>query len=261
MVSPVEVADAAVAVHHSVSSALPSFLLGDEEISVGYSKFSYYTTLGLYVLSFPGLWSVVKRATKTKYKEATYEIPGPASTEPGAESVKQTAAKIIAYFQANNYKILEAGEEITFEGAIQASKSQAFFLVFCTALSFATLALVLQIQFPAIGNYWFLLTLLSPYAGVYYWQNGSRNDKAKVRLETSDDEKTTELYINGAEEELDRLSKTMGFMEKGKIRVRGLLEPEAVEAPMPAAPATPSAVAVEEPAASGTEAAPQETEA
>ncbi|CAN0549997.1 unnamed protein product, partial [Ectocarpus sp. 8 AP-2014] len=34
--------------------------------SVGYSKFSYYTTLGLYVLSFPGLWSVVKRATKTK---------------------------------------------------------------------------------------------------------------------------------------------------------------------------------------------------
>ena len=48
-----------------------------------------------------------------RYKEATYEIPGPASTETGAESVKQTAAKIIAYFQANNYKILEAGEEIT----------------------------------------------------------------------------------------------------------------------------------------------------
>lgn len=51
-----------------------------------------------------------------------------------------------------------------FEGAVQASKGQAFFLVFCTALSFATLALVLQIQFPTIGNYWFLLTLLSPYA-------------------------------------------------------------------------------------------------
>ena len=61
-----------------------------------------------------------------------------------------------------------------------------------------------------------------------------------------------------AEEELDRLSKTMGFMEKGKIRVRGLLEPEAVDAPIPAAPA---AVAVEEPAAQGTEAAPKQTEA
>lgn len=48
-----------------------------------------------------------------RYKEAVYELPGPASLEKGAESVKQTAAKIIAYFQANNYKILEAGEEIT----------------------------------------------------------------------------------------------------------------------------------------------------
>ncbi|CBN79123.1 CPLD51 protein required for cyt b6 assembly [Ectocarpus siliculosus] len=251
VVAPHEVVDAAVAAHHAVS-ALPSFLLSDEAVaeaagSVGYSKFSYYTTLGLYVLSFPGLWSVVKRATKTKYKDATYELPGPASTEKGAESVKQTAAKIIAYFQANNYKIKEAGETITFEGAIQASKGQAFFLVFCTALSFATLALVLQIQFPAIGNYWFLLTLLSPYAGVYYWQNGSRNDKAQVRLETSDDDTLTEIYITGAAEELDRLSKTMGYMEKGMIRVKGLLEGEAPAAPVvPAVPAP--AAPVEEPA-------------
>ncbi|CAN0071596.1 unnamed protein product, partial [Ectocarpus fasciculatus] len=182
-----------------------------------------------------------------RYKDATYELPGPASTEKGAESVKQTAAKIIAYFQANNYKIKEAGETITFEGAVQASKGQAFFLVFCTALSFATLALVLQIQFPTIGNYWFLLTLLSPYAGVYYWQNGSRNDKAQVRLETSDDDTLTEIYITGAAEELDRLSKTMGYMEKGMIRVKGLLEGEAPAAPVvPAVPAP--AAPVEEPA-------------
>lgn len=51
--------------------------------------------------------------TTQRYKDATYELPGPASTEEGAESVKQTAAKIIAYFQANNYKIKEAGETIT----------------------------------------------------------------------------------------------------------------------------------------------------
>eukprot|EP00903_Cladosiphon_okamuranus_P006366 g6235.t1 len=249
LASPAEAADVTVAAHHAVSAALPSFLLSDEAVaeaagSVGYSKFSYYTTLGLYVLSFPGLWSVVKRATKTKYKDATYELPGPASTEKGAESVKQTAAKIIAYFQANNYKIKEAGETITFEGAIQASKGQAFFLVFCTALSFATLALVLQIQFPAIGNYWFLLTLLSPYAGVYYWQNGSRNDKAQVRLETSDDDTTTEIFITGAAEELDRLSKTMGYMEKGMIRVKGILEGEAPEAPV--VPAVKEAAAPQE---------------
>ncbi|CAM9892500.1 unnamed protein product [Discosporangium mesarthrocarpum] len=225
--------DNVLAIHHSPESiwaaagAMPSLLLGDESGGgATYSKYSYYTTLGLYALSFPGLWSVIKRATKTKYKEATYVLPGPMAQEGGGKSLKQTAAEIVAYFQANNYKIMNAGEEITFEGVIEANKGQAFFLVFCTALSFATLALVLQIQFPAVGNYWFLLTLLSPYAGVYYWQNASRNDKAKVRLETSEDEDVTELFVTAAEEELDRLSKTMNFQEKGKIRIKGLLETE-----------------------------------
>jgi Cofactor assembly of complex C subunit B len=38
----------------------------------------------------------------------------------------------------------------------------------------------LQIQFPDIGGLWYLLTLVSPYAGIYYWQNASRKDKAQV---------------------------------------------------------------------------------
>lgn len=37
-----------------------------------YSKASYYTTLGLYVMSFPGLWSQVKRSTTAKMKRKTY---------------------------------------------------------------------------------------------------------------------------------------------------------------------------------------------
>jgi len=49
--------------------------------------------------------------------------------------------------KANNYQIVEAGETITFRGIVQKSNSQAFFLVFITALALASLALVLQIQF------------------------------------------------------------------------------------------------------------------
>lgn len=78
--SPAELVDAAFVAHHAITqgssgvtetvlggaaASWPSIILG-EDTTVGYSKFSYYTTLGLYVLSFPGLWSVVKRATKTK---------------------------------------------------------------------------------------------------------------------------------------------------------------------------------------------------
>lgn len=58
-----------------------------------------------------------------------------------------------------------------------------------------------------------------------------------------------ESLTRKAEEELDRLSKTMGFMEKGKIRVKGLLEAEPDSVPMPAVVAAPE------------EQAPQEAEA
>lgn len=54
--------------------------------------------------------------------------------------------------KANNYDVVEAGETITFRGLVQRSTSQAFFLVFCTALGMASLALVLQIQFQNLGT-------------------------------------------------------------------------------------------------------------
>lgn len=34
--------------------------------SVGYSVASYYTSLGLFVISVPGLWSLIKRSVKSK---------------------------------------------------------------------------------------------------------------------------------------------------------------------------------------------------
>lgn len=54
--------------------------------------------------------------------------------------------------KANNYEVVEAGETIKFRGIVQRSVSQAFFLVFCTALAFLSLGLVLQIQFQDLGK-------------------------------------------------------------------------------------------------------------
>ena len=54
--------------------------------------------------------------------------------------------------KSNNYEVIEAGETITFRGIVERSLSQAFFLTFCTAIGFASLALVLQIQFQDLGK-------------------------------------------------------------------------------------------------------------
>lgn len=37
--------------------------------SSGYSPASYYTSLGLFVISVPGVWSLIKRSVKSKVKE------------------------------------------------------------------------------------------------------------------------------------------------------------------------------------------------
>jgi hypothetical protein len=39
---------------------------------VSYSRASYYTILGLYLTSFPGLWSTIKRSTSAKVKRKTF---------------------------------------------------------------------------------------------------------------------------------------------------------------------------------------------
>lgn len=132
--------------------------------------------------------------------------------------------------KANNYEVKDAGETITFQGVVQRSLSQAFFLVFCTALGMLSLALVLQIQFndlelPLIGQpNWYLMALLSPYAGIYYWRSGDRLDECTVKLATNEAETENEITVQGSEEELERMWKTLGWVEKGMVKVEGLLD-------------------------------------
>ena len=217
--------DAVVATADQSTSAVDS---STSSFNPTYSKASYYTTLALYVASFPGLWSQIKRSTKAKVKRKTYVSDGEMATGEG-KSQRQQAGEIMAYMKANNYEVSEAGETITFRGLVARSTSQAFFLTFCTALGMASLALVLQIQFqdlelPVIGTpNWFLLTLLSPYAGIYYWKSGDRVDDMKVKLSTNDDETLNEITIEGNDEEIDRMWRTLDLREKGMVKVEGIL--------------------------------------
>lgn len=58
---------------HQISNALSDAAVDVPEAGgVSYSKASYYTVLGLYLFSFPGLWSTIKRSTKAKIKRKTY---------------------------------------------------------------------------------------------------------------------------------------------------------------------------------------------
>jgi len=193
-----------------------------------YSKASYYTVLGLFVLSAPGIWSQIKRSTSAKIKRKTFVSPGENGNR--GKNLRQQAGEIMAYMKANNYEVVSAGETITFRGIVQRSTSQLLFLVTCTAFGMASLALVLDIVFkgltiPFIGGInWFYLVLLSPIAGAYYWSSGDRIDDCEVKLVTNDEETENEMTIQGNDDELERMWRTLGWQEKGMIKVEGILE-------------------------------------
>lgn len=193
---------------------------------VTYSKASYYAILGLYLTSFPGLWSTIKRSTKTKVKRKTYVSKG---VNAEGQGLREQAGEIMAYMKANNYEVVDAGETITFNGVVQRSVSQACFLVFCSFIGLASLALVLSIQFntlelPVIGTpNWYLMCLLSPYAGIYYWRAGDRVDEFSIKLVSNDEETENSIDVQGSEDEIERMWKTLDWQEKGMVKVAGLM--------------------------------------
>jgi len=213
------------AVAAAVATLAPLPVLADD--GPGFSQASYYTTLALYVVSFPGVYSLVKRSVQSKIVRRTYEVPGPAS--PGGRQTRELAGDIVAFFQANNYKITDAADTITFEGVQAPLAGRAAFLTSCVFIALGSLALVMTILEQqafggGLGNYWYLSTLVSPAAGKFYLDNAERTDQITVKIVTEDDESVSDIVVQGGEEEIDRFQKTLDLREKGMIYVKGLLE-------------------------------------
>ncbi|KIZ01885.1 hypothetical protein MNEG_6075 [Monoraphidium neglectum] len=173
-------------------------------------------------MSVPGIWSQVKRAPKANRKRKTFEVAGPSAA--GAMPMDERARQIFQYFKSYNYKVKETGDVITFEGIYAADRGQAAAVTFYTFCGMASVALVLSILFPDIGNWWYALTLVSPLSAVYYFQRGERAEEVRVKMVTSDDDLTTDIIVEGDQEEIARLSKELGLVEKGMVYVKGILE-------------------------------------
>ncbi|XP_018834873.1 protein COFACTOR ASSEMBLY OF COMPLEX C SUBUNIT B CCB1, chloroplastic [Juglans regia] len=199
--------------HHSPSSLI---LLSE---SMGYSSASYYTSLGLFVISVPGLWSLIKRSVKSKIVQKTFIGEGE-----GRKAPNQVAGEILSFFTRNNFAVTERGETVTFEGMMVPSRGQAALLTFCTCISLASVALVLTITVPDFGNNWFWLTFLSPFAGAYYWKRASRKEQIKVKMMVADDGTLSEIIVQGDDQQVEQMRKELLLSEKGMVYVKGIFE-------------------------------------
>jgi hypothetical protein len=113
---------------------------------------------------------------------------------------------------------------IRFKGIMSRSNSQAAFLTFCTFMGLGSLGLVLSVLIPDLGLKAYVITLLSPYAGIYYWKNAQRENEVTIRMETSDDDQITSIVAQGEKEDLERFSKTLNLVERGKVYIQGIFE-------------------------------------
>ncbi|XP_055805945.1 protein COFACTOR ASSEMBLY OF COMPLEX C SUBUNIT B CCB1, chloroplastic [Solanum dulcamara] len=197
------------------------FSLAATAADAGYSLASYYTSLGLFVISVPGLWSLIKRSVKSKIVQKTFVKQG---IDEGKKAANQVAGEILSFFTRNNFAVLDRGETITFEGMMVPSRGQAALLTFCTCISLGSVALVLTITVPDVGNNWFWITALSPLAGVYYWTRASRKEQIKVKMIVADDGSLSEIVVQGDDQEVEKMRKELQLSEKGMVYVKGLLE-------------------------------------
>ncbi|RDX64070.1 Protein COFACTOR ASSEMBLY OF COMPLEX C SUBUNIT B CCB1, chloroplastic [Mucuna pruriens] len=206
-------------IHHQQQNPFHLVLLAE---TVGYSLASYYTSLGLFVISVPGLWSLIKRSVKSKIVQKTFIGEGE------KKAPNQVAGEILSFFTRNNFTVTDRGETITlrkeFEGMMVPSRGQAALLTFCTCISLASVALVLTITFPDVGNNWFWITILSPLAGVYYWTRASRKEQIKVKMIVADDGTLSEIIVQGDDQQVEQMRKDLKYSEKGMVYVKGVFE-------------------------------------
>ena len=204
----------------TLSSLAPLFLLADTGLADDI-KPSYFASLGLFMLSAPGLWSLVKRSAKSKVGRKTFEVAGPSAAE--SMPLDELAREVSMFFKRNNYVIADAGEVITFEGNIAPERGTAAYITFCAAVGLLCIGLVCSIALPG-GNAWYALALASPLSGSYYMENAGRKEQMKVKMVTADDDMTTDIIVEGDVEEIERMRRDLNLVEKGMVYVKGVLE-------------------------------------
>ena len=93
--------------------------------------------------------------------------------------------KLQEYFESRAYRLTKVepeAKQITFKGFVQPSVFLAILLSLLAVVGFFCLALVLFLLFPDANNLLWLLVILSPLAGVFYWRKAGRWEEILLKV-------------------------------------------------------------------------------
>ena len=133
-----------------------------------------------------------------------------------SESEDSILPKLQKYFDDRAYRVVALDPittEVTFEGFVQPSLFMSIFLSFLSGLGLCCLVLVLFMLFPQMSKLLWLLLILAPLAGVFYWQKAGRLEKVLLSIKQNKAEKSTQniIRVTGHRDELIQLRQNISL--------------------------------------------------
>lgn len=119
--------------------------------------------------------------------------------------------KLQDYFESRAYKMTQVDPEkkqITFKGFVQPSVFLAILLSLLAVVGFSCLALVLFLLFPNANSFVWLIVVLSPLAGIFYWQKAGRWEEIILGVVSNPDSKNL-VSVTAHRDELIQLEENL----------------------------------------------------
>jgi hypothetical protein len=164
------------------------------------------STFFLTLLWMVGLFFFIRSSVKERTEQRVY------LTETADDSLFE---KLRDYFDERSYQVkaIEPSENIVrLRGFVPPSQFLAIFLTTLAALGFFCLSLLLSILFSITSPYIFLLILLSPGAGIFYWKKAGRWEDVAFKVDNQGEK--NRLTVKANRDELRQLQDTLTFLER-----------------------------------------------
>jgi Cofactor assembly of complex C subunit B len=130
------------------------------------------------------------------------------------ESEESILKRLQQYFDQRAYHVaaLDANKnQVTFQGFVRPSWFMAIFLTTLAACGILCLSLVLSFLYPSLGRLFLGLVLLSPTAGIFYWQKAGRNEQVSLTLKAfgAQEADQTLVTVTAHRDELQELQQAL----------------------------------------------------
>lgn len=166
------------------------------------------STFFLTLLLGVGLFFFVRASVKDRTQQETL------SADRDADALLE---QIQHYFGSRAYRPVAIDRQdnaITYEGVVRPSWFLAVFLTLLTAAGTLCLGLVLSMVVPGTGYGFLTLALISPLAGIFYWQRAKRPERVSLKLEAvidSESQTQSVIRVTAHRDELITLKQTLGL--------------------------------------------------